>query len=511
MSGSVEEEVGALGHQAVTSILWTASQKWVARIGGFVTIAILARLLAPAEFGTVAAATAVLPIAYLLADMGFSTYVVQTKEIEQRMLSTAFWFSVTAGIVLSGGLVAAAPIFAWVFRVPEAADVVRGLAPLVILVTLSSVSVALLRRQLRFRALAIQSFIASVSGQIVAIVMALLGFGVWALVGQMLVFQIVTTTYACIVARWRPSLQFSRSEFLRMASFGTKVVGVDLTGVLRQWAEYAIIASFLGASGLGYLNVAQRLVQIAQDVTAAAVLPVSTVVFSRIRTEPDRLRSGYRRALGMSYAAIIPVMIFLTVSAPQLIPFLFGRQWGGSIGVSQLLAVVGILTMIAMLDHGLFYGLGRPGTWLVFAVVVDVATVALAFVTAPHGLVAWALGFLAIAVVSTVARWPLVARLVSTPVGPILMVTARAAACGVLAAAAGIGVVALTHSWLSLLSIGATASAILIVDLAAMRLFLHSELSEIIRILRSRLRRAGKGRLHQEAMSAPTPGAGAHE
>ena len=522
MSGRVEDESGALGHQAVTSILWTASQKWVARIGGFVTIAILTRLLAPAEFGTVAAATAVLPIAYLLADMGFSTYVVQAKEIEQRMLSTAFWFSVVAGIILTGGLFASAPIFALVFHVPEAADVVRGLAPLVILVTLSSVSVALLRRQLRFRALAIQSFIASVAGQVVAIVLALLGFGVWALVGQMLVFQIVTTIYACAVARWRPSLQFSYSEFLRMASFGTKVVGVDLIGVLRQWVEYAIISSFLGATGLGYLNVAQRLVQIAQDVTAAAVLPVSTVVFSRIRMEPERLRSGYRRALGMTYAAIIPVMVFLTVSAPQLVPFLFGRQWGGSIGASQVLAVVGILTMIAMLDHGLFYGLGRPGTWFVFAIVVDVATIGLAFVTAPHGLVAWAFGFLAIAIVSTVARWPLVGRLVATPVTRILIVTVRATAVSALAAAAGIGVDALTRSWLPVLGIGATGLAVIIVDLAAMRLFMNSELSEISRIVRSRILRSGsgrgtgsgsgsgRGRPESEMMAAPTPGDGAH-
>jgi O-antigen/teichoic acid export membrane protein len=480
---------GALGSQAVTAVLWTAAQKWVARVGGFVTIAILARLLSPVEFGTVAAATAVLPIAYLLADMGFSTYVVQAQKLSRRMLSTAFWFSTTAGVALGFGLVLTAPLFALLFHVPAAADVVRSLAPLVVLVALSSVSVALLRRQMRFRTLAMQSFAASIAGQAVAIVLAALGFGVWALVGQMLVFQLVTTVFAWVAAHWAPSLAFSVPEFLKMASFGVKVVGVDLVGVLREWVEYAVIATFVGAAGLGYLTVAQRLVLIARDVTSAAVLPVSTVVFSRVRGEPERLRRGYRRALGMTYAAIVPVMVFIGVSGPTLVPFLFGDQWGGSIVPSQILAVVGILTMIAMLDHGLFYGLGRPGTWFVFAVVVDAATVGVALLTAPHGLVAWCLGFLGIAVVSTIVRWPLVARMLSMRWTVIAAATGRALFCGALGAIAGLAVMLVGGSWMPVVLILSMGVAVLVGHLAGMLLAMRPELHDGMTLVRSRLRR----------------------
>ena len=480
---------GALGHQAVTAVLWTATQKWVARVGGFITIAILARLLSPVQFGTVAAATAVLPIAYLLADMGFSTYVVQARELSRRMLSTAFWFSTMAGVALGFGLVLAAPLFAAIFHVPAAADVVRSLAPLVVLVALSSVSVALLRRQMRFRTLAMQSFAASITGQAVAIVLALLGFGVWALVGQMLVFQLVTTVFAWVAARWAPSFAFSLPEFLKMASFGVKVVGVDLVGVLREWVEYAIIATFVGAAGLGYLTVAQRLVLIAQDVTAAAVLPVSTVVFSRVRDDHARLRRGYRRALGMTYAAIVPVMVFIAVSGATLVPFLFGGQWGGSILPSQILAVVGILTMIAMLDHGLFYGLGKPGTWFLFAVVVDAATVVVAFLTAPHGLVAWCLGFLGIAIVSTIVRWPLVARMLSMRWTAIAAATGRALVCGGLGALAGLGVMLVGGSWMPLVVILSTGVAVLAGHLVGMLLVMRPELRDVTTLVRSRFRR----------------------
>ncbi|WP_461476577.1 lipopolysaccharide biosynthesis protein [Microbacterium sp. HJ5] len=497
MNGGQGEGAGPLAHQAVTAVLWSASQKWIARVGGFVTIAILTRMLTPAEFGTVAVATAILPIAYLLADMGFSTYVAQARDIEQRLLSTAFWFSSIAGLILAGGLFAAAPLLAWIFRVPQAADVVRALAPLVVLVTLSSVSIALLRRRLRFRALAIQSFAASIGGQVTAIGMALLGFGVWALVAQMLVFQLITTVCAGIAAGWLPSFRFSRVEFFRMTAFGAKVVGVDLFGLLRQWAEYAIIAAFVGATGLGYLSIAQRLVQIAQDVTAAAVLPVSTVVFSRVRTDPVRLRGGYRRALGLTYAAVVPVMIFLCVSSPELVPFVFGDQWDASVVPAQVLAITGILTMVAMLDHGLLYGLGRPGAWLVFAVVVDVATVGVALVTAPHGLVAWCWGFLAVAVVATLGRWPIVAPLVRMRWTDLAAAGLRAGLCAALSAGAGVFADAALRDVVPVAAIAVTGIVVLAVFVAAMRVVMRPEFDDIVRLARSRTGRFSKTKEEQ--------------
>lgn len=488
---SPDPQSNSLGDQAVSAVLWTATQKWLARIGGFVTIAILTRLLTPEDFGVVAAATAILPVTYLLADLGFSTYVVQAKEVDRRMLSTAFWFSLAVSIVLAAGLVAAAPVLAAIFGSPESADVLRVLALLVVLTAMSAVSTALLRRSMRFRALALQSFVASLVGQIVAIVLALTGFGVWALVAQMLIVQFIMSVCAVVLAGWVPGLRLSKSELSAMASFGSRVIGADLVGVLRQWAEYAIIANLLGTAALGYLNIAQRLVQIAQDVTAAAIMPVSTVVFAKIRTESERLTSGYFRSLGLTYATIIPVMVFLAVTGPDLVPFLFGDGWGESILPSQILAVTSILVMVAVLDHGLFYGTGRPGSWLAFSITVDVTTVVVALFTAPHGLVAWSIGFLSIAVVSTIVRWPLVARLIDTSVARLAGISGRAAACAALAAGAGILVFILAASWPPVLTLIAAGLAVVAGHLVGMRLFMRSHLAAVIQLVRRRLRPSG--------------------
>ena len=409
--------VEPLGRSAASGTLWLTGQKWVTRIAGFATIAILTRLLDPEEFGVVAAASTILPLILLLSDLGLSTYLVQAEDLNDRLLSTGFWFSVCAGAVLAGALALTAPLVADAFGIPESASVLRVMSLSVLLVVLGSVPTALLKRAMKFRLLAYQVTVATFASQAVAVVLAVSGAGVWALVAQQLVTQGVGSALAWHAARWRPRFQFIRGEFATMASFGTKVVSVELVATGRATAEAAIISNVLGAAALGYLSIAQRLVGVAQDVGASALVPVSTVVFAKVRESEDRLRSGYVRALKIGYAAVAPMLTFVAVGAPLIVPILFGPQWGPSVPVAQALAVASILVLGAMIDHGLHYGVGRPGRWFGYAVCIDLLTLGTTFLVAPYGLEWVALGFVAVALLATVVRWALVGRLLHYPAG----------------------------------------------------------------------------------------------
>lgn len=490
MSKSVTlDEDSPLADRTVSGVAWSFAQKWAVRITGFITVAILARMLTPADFGTVAVALAVLPLTYLLADMGFSTYIVQSQSATPKMLSTAFWFSAAAGAVLCGALVAGAPLLASMFQAPDAVPVVWGLAPSVLLVTISTVPMAIMRRRMQFRRLALQSVVASLAGQVAAASLALLNFGVWALVVQTVLYQAVTAVLMWLSAEWRPQWVFSSTEFQSMAAFGVKVVGVDLVAQLRYWLESAILANALGVAGLGFISVAQRLVQIAQDSTAAAVLPVSTVAFAQVRREQERLRSGYLRALGLCLATVVPVMIFLAVSAPALLPLLFGSQWQASVGPSQVLALAGVFTVIAMLDHALFYGVGKPGVWLLYGIAVDVLTVLVALVAAPHGAMAWALGFLTVAVVASVARFPMVGRQIVSPWYKVGAVLVRAVILGIVQALVGVAVLNLIGLQNDILVVCAVATTIGVVHLIGMQVLMRAEWHDARGLISGRLTR----------------------
>lgn len=399
------------GRRAVSGVLWLAANKWVVRASGFATLMVLTRQLSPREFGVVAAAMTVIPVVYLLSDLGFSTYLLQADDVDQESLSTAFWTSVGAAVLLSAALVGLAPVVAVAFRSPELAQVLRVLVLAAVPTVLAGVPLSLLRRRMAFRAVALQSLAAALLGQVVAVVVALRGGGVWALVDQLIVTQAAIAVLAWRCAGWRPSLRLSRLRLRRMVVFGASVSGVDISATVRTVVESWIISVALGPSALGLLNVAQRLVLVAQELVAASMVPVSTVVFARVRESADRLRGAYLKALGLVYGVVSPVMIVIVVTAPGLVPLLFGSEWGASVGPAQALALAGIITLGAMLDHGLFYGLGRPGTWLAYAVVVDAATVGTTAVCVRWGLAGVTVGFVVVALLATLARWVLISRL----------------------------------------------------------------------------------------------------
>lgn len=475
-SGAAADE--SIGRQATAGVFWLTAQRWAIRLLGFVTIAVLTRLLSPEDFGTVAAASTVLPFFFLIADLGFAAYIVQVKDADRRMLSTAFWFSLIAGVLLCAVMVAIAPLLGVVFHDERVTPVLQSLSLWVVLTAFGSVPMALLRRRMQFRILALQGAVAAVIAQVVAMAVAFAGLGVWALVAQSLVAPAVTTLLAWITSRWRPAMLFSWREFRVMAGFGGRVLGVEFVAMLRAWGEAAVISGTLGIAALGYMSIAQRLVQVVQDLTGSAIVPVTTVAFAKIREARDRLRDAYLRAVRMTYAVLSLPLTVIAVTAPLVVPIVFGDGWEQSYTVARILALGGVLTVGAALDHGLFYGLGKPGTWFVYALVIDGLTLGTTFFLASQGLVAIAWGFLGVCIVATVSRWFLTGRLLETSAWTVAGPFGYLAVAVILSGGAGWLTLTLTATWPAVLSIILVGAVVSVLHLAVTRLMAPDVLTE---------------------------------
>lgn len=482
-----------LAESATRGVLWSTAQKWVARVGGLATIAIVARHLSPEDFGLMAIALMVMPLIYLIADFGFSTYIVQLDDAPRPILDTAFWYSLSAGLLLAGGLAAAGPAIGAIVGIDGISAVLIGVSPAALLAALSGVPTAILRRRMAFRQLALQAFVGSLIGQILAVIVAMLGGGVWALVAQIGVSQLGITLFAWRSARWRPGFSFSGSDFATMTRFGSNIVGVEIFAIARSWAETAIITVSLGVASLGVYNIAQRLIQTAQDLSTAAIAPVATVVFAQVRDEKLRLRSGYVRALSLTYAVIIPTMTVIAVSARDIVPLLFGEQWSGSVLPSQALAIAAILIAGAALDHGVHYGMGRPGRWLAYAVGIDILTVLATLVAVRFGLLAIAVGLIIVAAIATVVRWFLVSRMLGSSLWAVAKPLVTVGSAGLVGASGGLAVTAFTATLPPFVSLMLAGTTIATTYLITLRLTAPNTLAELIglvmRALRARVRR----------------------
>nr|WP_300148044.1 oligosaccharide flippase family protein [Propionicimonas sp.] len=484
----------SVGRQAARGVLWMTAQKWVARAGGLITITILTRLLHPEDFGLIAIAWTIVTLTYVLSDMGLATYIIQADEVDQASLSTAFWVSLIVGVSLGGVIFLSAPPLAAALAEPAASPILQAMAGLILVIAASSVPLALLRRRMEFRRLAVQEVSGSLIAQVVAVVAAFAGLGVWALVLQLMVGQVITSVLMWVAARWRPTADFSRPEFRTMMRFGVQVVGNGLVGVFRGWAETGIIVAGLGIRELGYFNIAQRLVQTAADLSGSALFPVSTVAFARSNSSMARLRAAHARATGLSQTVVTPLMVYIAISASLLVPFLFGAEWMLSAEIAQFLAVAAALAFGTNIDHGLHNGVGRPGRWLGFAVAIFGVSVVLMLIAVPHGAVVVAMAFVGTALAEAIGRWVFVGRLLEQgPIQtarPFLLVLPAAAA----SAAAGLLAMRLLAGAPVLVTLAVAGLTVVLVHAGVTRLLTPGIWTDLVSLLPARLRRGAPAR-----------------
>jgi O-antigen/teichoic acid export membrane protein len=486
--GAVEDASGGLAHKAAAGAVWSVAQNLVTRVTAFVTVLILARLLSPTDFGVVTIAATLIPILQVLADLGITMYVIQHPAPSKLIYDTYFWITSSIALVGAVALVLLAPLIAQLFGEPTAGPVMQALAPTALLVSLGAVPQTILRRGLRFRAIAVQSTIAAIVSQVVAIAAAVVGLGVWALVLQNLTQQFLATLLAWGATRFRPSFEFSRSELRLMVRFGGNYVVSTGIQTAAQLLINFIITSVLGVTALGYLNIVQRLIRVVTDVVLSAVLQVSTVAFAMIRGSAERLRSGYLRSFSTMYAVLVLVMVFIAASAEHLVPFMYGNQWQASIGPGQVLALTAVFVVDA-LDHALYAGIGRPVLWTLYTLYSSVLLVAATWIGSGWGLLAVVWAGLAANLVVTVIRWFVAARQLRTSGWTLVGAFVRVAAPGVLAAGAGYLVTWLTSGLPPLVGVVLVGLAVLAVFLPVFRLTARDTWDELEGIARRGLRR----------------------
>ena len=347
------------GKDQVSAIGWSFLGDFSRQGVTFLVSIVLARLLLPEDFGLVGMSMAFIAILSLLVDGGFSKALIQAEAVDETSFDSVFYFNLGVGLLVMGVLYALAPTIGGFYESDTVTDLVRWLSFLVPVKALSVVHNAIFTRELRFKELGIRSFVAGAGGGIVGLVMALLGYGVYALVGQTLSGAVLGVLVLWWAADWRPGRRFSRTRLREISAFGRFVFAANLLS--RSISEvYALfIGKLFSPATLGFFSRSQSLSQLVVRYTSGVVKKVYLPVFSKLQNEQEEFKALFFKVAGLTAWATFLLSGVMMLSAELIIMTLFGDKWLPSVRIFQVLMFslfnypINSLLVNALLANGL--------------------------------------------------------------------------------------------------------------------------------------------------------------
>ncbi|OFW66008.1 MAG: hypothetical protein A2Z12_09905 [Actinobacteria bacterium RBG_16_68_21] len=461
-------DTAELRAEAARAVLWNYVSFASGKLLVLVTMAVLARLLTPQDFGIVGYATLVIAYLAVLKDLGLGAALIQRREDVEDSAETVFVANLVLGAVLTVAVALAAPLVAGFFREPLVTPLLRVLSLTFILEAIGSVQLVLLRRAMAFRRKLIPDVGRSIVKGVVSIAAAAAGFGVWALVWGQLAGVIASVILSWTVLPWRPRLRVHRRLLRPLMRFGGPLVINDIQYAIWANLDYMVVGRLLGDSALGIYTLAYRLpellVQSVWRVLAQAIFPF----FSSIQEDRDLLRRAFLATIRYTQLVIVPLCFGLFIAAEPAVGALFGDQWSAAVPVLRLMAVFSFVGSIGINSGDVYKALGRTDILARLAVAELVVLVPALIIGAHHGIVGVAVAHVIVATLDTSARLIVATKMVGTTARTIWNQIRPSLAAGLWLTAAAAPVLWLTRNAPDALSLAATAAAGSLAYLVAM-------------------------------------------
>jgi PST family polysaccharide transporter len=408
---------------------------------GFQTIAtvVLARLLAPADFGLIAMVSAVIGIAHMFTDLGLSEATIQRESIDQGQLSTLFWVNVGIGIVLMASAAALGPVLAWFYGEGRLAGIACVMASAFLISGLRVQHDALLKREMRYGALAARDIVSYAVGTALAVTYALRGGGYWAIICLPLAANATQMVLSWVLLGWLPGLPRRDAAVRAMLWYGGSLAAANVVGYVTRSTDSVLIGWFWGAGPLGLYSKAYNLLMLPMRQLNTPLRTVTIPAFSRIRGDTATYERYYLRAMNVLMWLGAPLMAFLFVAAESVIVIILGQQWSGCAPVFRLFAIAGIAQPLLDATEWLFVSRGRTDRLLRMATAISGPLICAIAIALPFGIEGVAFGYsmtllvllpcvLSFSFIGTTltlsgfwnaVRWPLGMMLIAAAVGSV--------------------------------------------------------------------------------------------
>ncbi|MDE3181575.1 MAG: lipopolysaccharide biosynthesis protein, partial [Acidobacteriota bacterium] len=449
------------------------------------SLMILARLLDPKDFGLVGMVTAVTGVFHIFKDFGLSTATVQRVTVTEEQISSLFWINVLVGAILGILSVVVAPTIAAFYHDPRlfAVTAILGLG---FLFDAAGVQhSAILQRQMRFTALAAIETASLSAGIAVGIVLALRGYGYWALVATIVVTPLASAMGVWLTAAWLPGPPRRHVGVRSMIGFGGTLTLNGLVAYAAYNMEKVLLGRFWGADALGIYGRGYQIANLPTSNLNSAVGGVAFSALSRLQNEPGRLRTYFLKGYSLVLTLTIPITVVCALFAHDVVLVILGAKWTAAVIILRLLAPTIVVFALINPLGWLLYSLGLVGRSLKIALVFAPIVVVGYVIGLPYGPKGVALAYSAVMILWVIPHvaWCMHGTMIS--IRDVLVAASLPLASGIAAGALAFGLRPLWANLSSPFPRLALESTVVVVTFFALLLFVAGQKSIYVDLLRT--------------------------
>jgi lipopolysaccharide exporter len=350
----------SLSQRVARGGMWVFALRGLEKVLRLVRLVILARLLAPNDFGLFGIALLAMSTLETFSQTGFQAALVQKKENISRYLDTAWTVSIVRGMIIFLLLFFSAPYIAIFFNSPEAASIIKVIGISVFLAGFVNIGVVYFQKELQFNKQFIYRISTTSADFIVVVLAAVLFKNVWALVFGLLAGNLTALIASYLIHPYRPRFIFDLSKAKELFAFGKWVFGSTVLVFLVTQGDDAFVGKVLGAAMLGFYQLAYRISNMPATEITHVVSQVTFPAYAKIQDNVLQLREAYKRVLHLIAFLSFPVAGLILILAPDFTRIFLGEKWMPMVPAMQVLTCAGLLRSLAATTGPLFYASGKP-------------------------------------------------------------------------------------------------------------------------------------------------------
>ena len=356
-------------------MIWTTIQKFSKMGIQFISGIILARLLTPFDYGCIGMLTIFMVLAEQFIDGGFGSALIQKKRPTQTDYSTIFHFNMALAVVMYAILFFSAPAISRFYSIPILCDVLRVQGLILFIYALNVIQRSVLKKQLKFKVIAITRIATSITALVVTIAMALMGLGVWALVAQYLIGGFIPMVVFWVYTKWRPSWTFSWQSFKQLFGFGFFMFLTHLLNNFSNQLQGLLIGRFYDPATLGYYSKAQGTERLASHTISGVMTSVTYPLYAEVQDDLPRMGNMIKRFTSTIAYFTFPLLAILLLTAKPIFILLYSERWIPCIPYFQILCLSGIGTSLAAVNTQPIAAIGKSKmmfTWTIIKRLISV-------------------------------------------------------------------------------------------------------------------------------------------